>query len=75
MMVDASKFSIKKNQARQNMLQQETRQNYKTYRNLRREAKCICCTKKKKMMKKRIEKIKESNKMGNSRLFYKKKKI
>jgi len=37
----------KKNQARLKMLQQETRQNCEVYRNIRKEAKAVCHTKKK----------------------------
>jgi len=63
-------FQQKKQSKIEKLLQRETRQNYKVYRNLRKEAKAICRTKKMEIIK-HIEKIEDLDKMGNNKQFYK----
>ena len=61
----------KKNEAKQKLLQRNTRINSENYCELRREAKRVCRRKKREMILKRIETIEECNTEKAYRKFYK----
>jgi len=68
---ECAAYIREKNNARQKMIQKETRSNYEEYREWRRKTNRICKGKKRENMKKQLEEINQLNQQNERRKLYK----